>query len=53
MSTGLLRDDLESPDFERSRAVSLVTRILENSRPVERATVAHTFAPARAGTTPA
>jgi len=27
MSTGLLRDDLEHPDFERTRAVSLVTRM--------------------------
>jgi signal transduction histidine kinase len=27
MSTGLLRDDLESPEFERNRAISLVTRM--------------------------
>lgn len=27
MSTGLLRDDLDSPDFDRTRALSLVTRM--------------------------
>ena len=46
--SGLTRDALTDPDFAGllgdSAFVSLVTRILENSRPVERATVAHTFA---------
>lgn len=36
MSTGLLRDDLESPDFERSRAVSLVTRMERASTRMQR-----------------
>ena len=36
MSTGLLRDDLESPDFERSRAISLVTRMERASTRMQR-----------------
>src|SRR6188768_2740987 len=36
MSTGLLRDDLESPDFERARAVSLVTRMERASTRMQR-----------------
>ena len=36
MSTGLLRDDLESPDFERSRAVSLVSRMERASTRMQR-----------------
>jgi hypothetical protein len=46
--SGLTRDALTDPDFASllgdSAFVSLVTRILENSRPVEFAAVAHTFA---------
>ena len=36
MSTGLLRDDLEHPDFERTRAVSLVTRMERASTRMQR-----------------
>lgn len=36
MSTGLLRDDLEAPDFERARAASLVTRMERASTRMQR-----------------
>lgn len=36
MSTGLLRDDLESPEFERSRAISLVARMDRASTRMQR-----------------
>lgn len=46
--SGLTRDALTDPDFAAmlgdSAFVSLVTSILENSRPVERGVAAHTFA---------
>lgn len=36
MSTGLLRDDLDSPEFERARAISLVTRMDRASTRMQR-----------------
>ncbi|MBX3232278.1 MAG: HAMP domain-containing histidine kinase [Labilithrix sp.] len=36
MSTGLLRDDLEAPDFERARATSLVSRMERASTRMQR-----------------
>lgn len=46
--SGLTRDVLTDPDFESllgdSAFVARVTRVLENSRPLERGVVAHTFA---------